>query len=98
MCTIMAANNCSYYEANKIVDGREMSVPVNYDRFLSPQSWPSLPSPRIKERIEELHTNNSNLIKNKLTQVKRSRDSDKNTDKLKDNKYSKVRVLENSNS
>lgn len=38
MCGIMAFNNCSYFEANKIVEGKDTEIPTNYDRYLASQA------------------------------------------------------------
>lgn len=94
MCIIMAHNNCSFFEAEKLVDGRDMKVPINYDRYLSPQSWPSLPltsksRPSTRKVETALETNPQ---KNKNPPHKRPIDSGQNIDK--EHKINKVRVLE----
>lgn len=96
MCIIMAHNNCSYFEAEKLLEGRDMKVPINYDRYLSPQSWLSLPStetktePRIK-KVDSLTI--ATPLKEKNLQYKRPSDKEQDSDKEK--KSSKVRILDN---
>ncbi|CAL1687260.1 unnamed protein product [Lasius platythorax] len=91
----MAHNNCSYFEAEKLLEGRDMKVPINYDRYLSPQSWPSLPSTSKAEfRIKGVDSLTiATPLKEKNVQYKRPSDKEQDSDKEK--KASKVRILDN---
>lgn len=91
MCIIMAHNNCSFFEAEKLVDGRDMKVPINYNRYLSPQSWPSFSlSSKTMSRTRNVESValGTNSQKEKNSQHKRPNDSGQNIDK--DHKVNKL--------
>lgn len=52
---IMAYNNCSYHEAVKIIEGKEgkeYNKAKEYDRYNTPQAWPSLSKKGIPSKIQ----------------------------------------------
>lgn len=93
MCGIMAYNNCSYFEADKIVEGKDTEIPSNYDRYLAPQTWPSLPPPS-KPRSQNKETEMSpkdRSPRGSNTQYKRPKINE--PDSEEERKINKVRIL-----
>jgi len=41
---IMAIRNCSFFEANKLVNGLDDSILSNYSRYTAPKEWSPLPT------------------------------------------------------
>lgn len=58
----MAYNNCSYHEANKIIEGKE-NKEQEYDRYTVPTKWPSLPTRRTTEKTYESVTAESRKMR-----------------------------------
>lgn len=94
ICEIMAYNNCSYFEADKIIEGKDTTTPLNYDRYIAPQTRPSLPPPlktanRNKE-MERTSRTNSFSKEKKTSYYKRLKTNDRDSDD--EQKVNKVRV------
>lgn len=94
MNIIMAHNNCSYFEAIKLVEGREMDIPINYDRYVSPQLWPSLPS-QGKQGIANKARETSVMTANIKEKIQHKRSNDNGHPVEEEHRANKVRVLEN---
>lgn len=55
----MAYNNVSFYEAEKILTGKENNRWNLYDRYQKPKEWPSLPT-SSRNHTTELQIENAN--------------------------------------
>lgn len=93
MCGIMAYNNCSYFEANKIVEGKEMEIPTNYDRYLAPQTWPSLPPPGKSTRKDRETETTPNVRSPRDKNIQHKRPKTNERDSEEEHKINKVRIL-----
>lgn len=64
----MAHNNCSFYDANKIIEGIETQDSIKYNRYKTPSRWPNLQ----QKSFAEITGQESNLNKRAQTSMRQN--------------------------
>lgn len=87
----LSYNNCSYHDAVKIIEGKEgkeYNKAKEYDRYNSPQTWPSLPKKDIPPKIQT-----ENRYLDKSSDINR-KNHEKEITHLKDRSIKETRKLQ----